>query len=110
MLFVFVVLFLFRAGTASYGSFQARGRIAATAYYTATAMRDPRRICDLHHSLRQCWILNPLSKVGDQTCFLTDTSWIVSTVPQEELQVTLLIWGEFLTRSVRSEISHLKVR
>ena len=34
---------------------------------TATAMWDPSRILDLHPSLWQCWILNPLSKTGDRT-------------------------------------------
>ena len=33
-------------------------------------------ICDLHHSSGQCWILNPLSKVRDQTRILMDTSWV----------------------------------
>ena len=32
------------------------------AYTMATAMQDPSHICDLHHSSRQCWILNPLSE------------------------------------------------
>ena len=32
------------------------------AYTTATAMADPSRICNLHHSPRQCWILNSLSE------------------------------------------------
>ena len=38
------------------------------AYATATAMPDPNRVCYLHHSSRQCQILNPLSEVRDQTC------------------------------------------
>ena len=33
-----------------------------SAYTTATAMSDLSYVCDLHHSLRQCWILNPLNK------------------------------------------------
>jgi len=44
------------------------------AYTTATATPDPNRICDLHHSSQQCWILNPLSKARDQTSILMDTS------------------------------------
>ena len=32
------------------------------AYTTATAMQDRSHICDLYHSLWQCWILNPLRK------------------------------------------------
>ena len=46
------------------------------AYTTATATPDPTRICDLHHSSRQSWILNPLSKAWDRTCILMDTSQI----------------------------------
>ena len=60
----------------------------------ATATPDLSHICNLLHSLRQCWILNPLSETRDQTCTFTDTvlgSW--STEPQWELQkvVTLLL-------------------
>ena len=45
-------------------------------YATATATWDLRRICDLHHSSRQCRIPDPLSKARDQTCILMDTSRI----------------------------------
>ena len=56
------------------------------AYTTATAMQDPSYIWDLHHSSRQHWILNPLSKARDQTCILTDTSWVhYCSEPQQEL-------------------------
>ena len=37
------------------------------AYATATAIQDPSCICDLHCSLQQCRILNPLSEARDQT-------------------------------------------
>ena len=37
------------------------------AYPTATATPDPSHICDLHYSLWQCQILNPLSEVRDPT-------------------------------------------
>ena len=43
---------------------------------TATAMRDPSRVCDLHHSSRQCQMADPLSEARDQTRFLMDTSQI----------------------------------
>ena len=36
-------------------------------YTTATATRDPSHVCDLHHSSRQRWILNPLSGARDRT-------------------------------------------
>ena len=42
-------------------------------YVTATAMPGPRYICDLHCSLQQCQIHNPLSKARGQTRILTDT-------------------------------------
>ena len=35
------------------------------AYATATAMRDPSHIHNLHHSSWQCKILNPLSEARD---------------------------------------------
>ena len=41
--------------------------VCVPASATATATSDPSRICDLHHSSRQRWILNPLSEAGDQT-------------------------------------------
>ena len=31
---------------------------------TATAMPDLSRVCELHHSSQQRWILNPLSEAG----------------------------------------------
>ena len=43
---------------------------------TATATQVPSRVCDLHHSSGQRWIPNPLGKVRDRTCILTDTSQI----------------------------------
>ena len=42
------------------------------AYTTATSTPDLSCICDLGHSLQQCWILNPLSKARDQIHILTD--------------------------------------
>ena len=39
-------------------------------------MPDPSCVCDLHHSSRQCWILNPLSEAGVQPCVFMDISQI----------------------------------
>jgi len=39
-------------------------------------MWDPSHICDLHHSSRQHWILNPLLEARDRTCVLMGTSQI----------------------------------
>ena len=46
------------------------------AYTTATAIQDPSHICNLHHSSRQHWILNPLIEARDQTCVLMDAGQI----------------------------------
>ena len=46
------------------------------AYTEATAKQDLNRVCDLHHSLQQCWILNLLSKARDRTCNLMVPSQI----------------------------------
>ena len=43
------------------------------AYTSAAATPDMSRICKLHQSLWQPWILNPLSKARDWTCILMDT-------------------------------------
>ena len=50
--------FFFTAVPAGYRSSQARGWITAAAYTTAT--RDMSCTYDLHCTLWQCWILNPL--------------------------------------------------
>ena len=66
-------LFIFLLPPAAYGSSQARGQIRAAAetYTTATATQDPSCICDLHHSLWQYQILNPLNEARDRTA----SSW-----------------------------------
>ena len=46
------------------------------AYTTATGTPDPIHVCDLHHSSRQRWMLNPLSEAKDQTHNLMVPSWI----------------------------------
>ena len=53
-----------------------KSELQLLAYPTATATRDLSHICNLHHSSRQCWILNPLSRSRHQTCVLMDTSWV----------------------------------
>ena len=54
------------------------------AYTTATATPDPSHIHDLHCSLWQRRILNPLSEARDRTRILTDT---------KEPQLELLTFG-----------------
>ena len=43
---------------------------------TATAPSDLSLICELHCSLWQHQVLNPLSETTDQTHILMDTSWV----------------------------------
>ena len=57
-------------------------------YTTATAIPDPSHvcslshICELHHSLRQCWILDPLSEAKDRTHILINISHILNLLSQ----------------------------
>ena len=44
------------------------------AYATASATPDPSHSCDLHCSLQQCRILNPLTGASNRTHILMDTS------------------------------------
>ena len=50
------------------------------AYATATATQNPSHVWDLHLSSRQRQILNPLSKVWNQTYILMDTSQVLNPV------------------------------
>ena len=76
--------FPFYASTCGKWKFpSARGRIGATAEATATvtATLDPSHICNLHHSLWQLRILNPLSKARNQICIPTETKWELPDIP-----------------------------
>ena len=46
------------------------------AYARTIAMWDLSHVCDLHHSLQQCRILNPLNEARDRTCNLMVPSQI----------------------------------
>ena len=59
------------------------------AYTTATAMPNPSCICNLHWSLWQHGILNPLREARDRIHILTDTSWVLKPI---EPQWELLCW------------------
>ena len=51
-------------------------KLQLPAYATATAIQNLSRVCDLHHSSQQRWVLNPLNEARDRTCVLMDTSQI----------------------------------
>ena len=70
--FFFFFFFFFRAASMAYGGSQAKGWIGAT-------------VADLHHSSRQCQILNLLSDARDWTRNWWFLVGFVSAAPQSEL-------------------------
>ena len=58
-------------------------------YTTATAMPDPRGICNLYHSSWQHRILNPLSEARDRTRILMDTSEVLNPLSHNGNSVTV---------------------
>ena len=71
-LFIYLSFCLFRAAPAALEvprpGVQSELLLSADARTTATP--DLSHVCDLYHSSRPRWILNPLSKARDQTCNL----------------------------------------
>ena len=53
------------------------------AYATAIATWDLSHICDLLHSSRRCWILNPMNEARDGTCGLMDTGQVLNMLSHE---------------------------
>ena len=55
--------FVFMAALVAYGSSQlgVESELQLLAYSMAIATPDPSRVCNLHCSLQQYWVLNPLS-------------------------------------------------
>ena len=79
-------VFLFKAASVTYGNFQAElgveWELQLLASATAIATWDLNRICDLGHSLQQCWMLNLLSRARGWTHILTDT--VSGSLPVEQ--------------------------
>ena len=89
--FCFFFLCLFRAVPVTYGGSQPRGQIGAVAAglhhsHSNTRSKPCLWPSNLHHSSRQCRILNPLSKIRDQSCVLMDLLVrFISAEPWQEL-------------------------
>ena len=89
--------FLVRAAPVAHGNSWAKGiGAAAEAYATATATPDLSCIYNLHCSLWQCWILNPLGKARDWTHILremmggpshSEPQWELLLLPFEQREV-----------------------
>ena len=92
-------LFFFFFHGHSYGIWKFPGpgvelELQLPAYTTARAMLDLSRSWNLHCSLQQCQILNPLSKARDQTGILTDTVWFLTYLSYNE-NSSQVHFGEF---------------
>ena len=78
------------------------------AYATAIAILDLSHIFNLHHSLWQCQILNPLREARDQTHILRNTmsgSWPAE--PQWKLLLPILI-KEIIEKWVKGKLLTMK--
>ena len=58
------------------------------AYITATA--DQSHVCDLHCSLWQRRILNPLREARDPTHILMDTNWVLNPLSPNKISQELV--------------------
>ena len=102
---VFLFVCLFKATSVAHGISQARcwiGALAASLCHNHRNVPDLSHIFELHCSLWQCQIINPLSEARDQTCNLKDT---ISGSQPAELQQDLLFCFAFgLTCSLWPEM------
>lgn len=71
------------------------------AYATATAMPDPSRTRDLHHSSQQRWVLNPLSEARDWMVASGMLDKFVTAEPWRELP-----WPHFCKLAVSSSLQY----
>ena len=81
LLHVFILFFAFlglQLGHVEVPRLGVQSKWQLLAYATATAMRDPSCVCNIHHSSWQHWVLNPLSEARDRTSTLMDTSWVLN--------------------------------
>ena len=67
------------------------------AYTRATATPDPSHVFSLHHSSRQCQILNPMSEAKDWTCILMDTSQVRNPLSHNWIFLKKLFVNQIMT-------------
>ena len=69
---------LCRAVPGAHGSSQPMGPVGTAAAHLCHSHSNmgPRRFCDLHHSLQQCQILNPLKEAWEWTHVHMDTGQV----------------------------------
>ena len=79
--FVLVLFFMWHMEVPRRG---VESELQLSACVTARAMQDASHICDLHHSLQQHWILNPLREARDRTHILMDTSRVLTPLSHNE--------------------------
>ena len=71
-------------------------RAAAASLHHSHSISASRHILPLHHSSRQCQILNPLGEARDQTCILMDTSQVLNPLSHNGNSCLLLFFFSFL--------------
>ena len=99
--FWLVVLFFFLGMHPQYMEVPRLGvkpELQPPAYTIDTSTPDPSHICDLHHSLWQCQILNPLSKARDWTFILMDARqihfhWAMTGTSVAGFNSLIFCWG-----------------
>ena len=74
--YFFNLFVCFLGCTCSKWKFSGQGLNQSCSCQPTAEVRGPNCIYDLHHSSRQCRILNPLIKARAQTHILMDTSWV----------------------------------
>ena len=107
-----------RAAPEEYGGSQARSRIGAMpepAYAGATAMQNPNHIYDLHHSSRQCRVLNAPGEARDWTWNLMVPSWIrfhcaMMAAFSFKAQILLYHFPASFNYTIKSKTSRLAVK
>ena len=88
-----------------------KSELQPPAYTTATATLGLSPICDLHHSSRQCRILNLLNEARDQTLILIVTSrvryhWATTEIPARHFvnQVLEALEGSWSLMSINNAV------